>query len=70
MPRSAVGPSGDTARARPGLLVPQFVRQSGSAAIASRGTPTTVTPEIEAVGPALAAVRRTGDAVSTPGKAA
>ena len=66
-PWSAVDPLGATASARPSLLVPQSPRQSGIARIAGPGTPSTVTPETDAAGPALAELRRTGYAASTPG---
>ena len=59
-PWSAVDPLGATASARPDLLVPQSPRQSGIARIADPGTPSTVTPETDEAGPALAELRRTG----------
>ena len=68
-PRRSVGPSGSIARTSAFRLTPQSERQRGIAASASGGTPSTVTPETDADGPALAVSRTTGRTVSTPGTA-
>ena len=68
-PRRSVGPSGSIARTSAFRLTPQSERQRGIAASAFGGTPSTVTPETDADGPALAVSRTTGRTVSTPGTA-
>ena len=60
-PAAIVSVSADRSR-------PQSSRQSGMLSTASADAPSTVTPEIEAAGPALAVARTIGCAASTPGR--
>ena len=61
------GPSRSTVAAAVSRETPQSSRQSGSARMASGSTPSAVTPETDAAGPALAVRRVTGRTASTPG---